>query len=737
MAITMQGSWTVSVKAKNAAFAQRFVIAGATSGNGTYAGAVATPPVLVTGAAWSVTVQNNPGTGWVDSGDQIRFPTVSGGQVRFDIETNDAGGDEDFDDLILTCSMPQTATDFVVYGNVRYYAGLCFNPCFRRFVVIDTLAKLTYALQNPVLAKAVQALYPHRVLEEEPRIGAFPPRPPEPPIMIPLDGSGALPSRQAMVLRLSEKTEAAATTKKRRAAAEEEARTVVAMRTIGSQARVQARASLIDTVAIASIIDKLFPICRTGKLAGVVLRFLEYDRTVAELAGGPYSGTGDRETLGVCATDRNGNYIFRFDRTLAEFFGEADVDVAAGENEVVQSMPDLIAQVLDPMAAGGVRYESAPYFNVPILKRIDLCVPDLVVPSACQGQNAIQSIGNIFIGAPVVGPPPPGQPPGFGPRVGFNNFLGSGGRITAKNSLGPSTRCAAWVGSLDLYACFLDHPNVKTYTIRYRPLGTSTWNFFTQEYKHPKIASIGLPGYDGDTIGPITTPLHIDGGPADPSPAYTNIENDVSFVFTHRNRKAQILTGLYAPTPGAVQFRIEGYDAAGNVVAGADDSVTLFIDNVVPRLNILSVEMDDGLGAPQSGGDCALFTVPAGNPAEPLRVVYRADDLAGSLGTYNLSVRKGNIGTVGIAGSGGPISGAYAHIDDLLCTDFHGTSDDPGADSSAFITTEVSPSSGAWLDPGQPFCTFAVNVGATTRVTDGYSTGDNHGPTQYLLGIQQ
>src|SRR4029079_9463128 len=99
MAIPMQGSWTVSVKAKNADFPQRFIIAGADSGNGTYAGALSTSPVLVTGAHWRIQIQNDPGGGFIDSADQIKFPTVSGGQYRFDIESNDAGGDEDFNDL--------------------------------------------------------------------------------------------------------------------------------------------------------------------------------------------------------------------------------------------------------------------------------------------------------------------------------------------------------------------------------------------------------------------------------------------------------------------------------------------------------------------------------------------------------------------------------------------------------------------------------------------------------------
>ena len=85
MAIPMQGSWTVSVKSKSADFPQRFIIAGADAGNGTYVGAVATPPVPVTGAHWRIQIQNDPGGGFVDSADQIKFPTISGGQYRFDI----------------------------------------------------------------------------------------------------------------------------------------------------------------------------------------------------------------------------------------------------------------------------------------------------------------------------------------------------------------------------------------------------------------------------------------------------------------------------------------------------------------------------------------------------------------------------------------------------------------------------------------------------------------------------
>src|SRR5215813_11590390 len=130
MAIPMQGSWTVSVKSKSADFPQRFIIAGADSGNGTYNGAVSTPPVLITGANWRIQIQNDPGGGFLDSQEQIKFPTVSGLQYRFDIESNDAGGDADFNDLILTCSTPVTSTEFIIYGNVTLYSGICrVNPC--------------------------------------------------------------------------------------------------------------------------------------------------------------------------------------------------------------------------------------------------------------------------------------------------------------------------------------------------------------------------------------------------------------------------------------------------------------------------------------------------------------------------------------------------------------------------------------------------------------------------------
>jgi hypothetical protein len=739
MAISMQGAWTVRVAVKNAAFAQRFIVSGAATGNGTYAGDVATPAVFVTGSHWTITVQHNPGTGFVASQERIKFPTVSGGQVRFDIESNDSGADADFDDLVLTCSAPQTATEFVVFGHVSHYGDGCiFNPCFRRYLVIDSPIALAEALKISALRQVVAKLYPERTRPVPPR--------PDPettfrPLVLPLRDEAALPPKQALAITLGEADRPAPEAPRGKAAEGESAPvpTVTRVRAVALGAAAPTTAVGVDRVALASLFDRFVRRCETGPLPGVVLRFQEYDRTGAELAGGVYTGTGDRETLGVCATDVNGNYVFRFSRSVADLFAEADVDVAAGENEVVQSAPDVIVQLLDAMAPGGVAFETASYANVPLLKRIDICIPRSrlgQLPTACQGQHAIQAIGNVFIGAPTIAPPM-GQPPGFGPRVGFSNVLGQTGRITARNVLGPQARCAAWGGRLDLYACFLDHPAATRYTVRHRRLGETDWHFVTEEYRHPRIASIGLPGYSGDVIGPTPAPLHVDGGPAVPAPAYANIESDAAFVLTHRNRKVQLRSATYAPTPGPVQFRIEGYDAAGLKVPGTDDSVTLFIDNSTPTLHI-DENVTMGL---QTLGDCALLTLPAGQPAAPLTVRFKADQEEGFLDGYSLGVSKGASGAFAVAPpppSTAPFrERAYVHGDDLACSSLRGTVDDPTADPvTGYVTVDLTPSGGAWLAPSQPFCAFSVTLSASTRVTDGYGVFGTYSAVPVLIGIQ-
>lgn len=713
MAIPMQGSWRVSFKSKSAAFPQQFIIAGATTGNGTYAGAPGTF-ADVTGEHWRVQVQNNPGTGFIDSAEQIKFPTISGGQYRFDIESNDAGADEDFNDLILTCSTPVTQTDFIVYGHVRSYSGRCFLPCFRGWLVIDTLATLVEALRNLTLRKALETVYPERV-----RIKPIPDPDPPPfvPMLIPLNDTALIPAKRLQVLRLPD------------ANAKESGEAGLSIQTMAvSTPANAARLATLDRTAIGAILGK-YPRCHFATMAGYPINWEEYDRTDAELAGGAYSGLGDREALGQAVTDRNGNYVFRFTRSIAQFIEESNIDVGTGENAVVQSMPDLIAKLVDAAAPGGVAFESAPYWNVPVFRRIDLCFrrPQR---TGCQGGRNIQALGAIRLG------------------IAATVFDGEG-RITCTDvSLSdiPQARCAAWSGRVRLFGCFIGSAvPVTQYTIRHRRragMGWSAWEFYREGMFLQKIGFV-LP----QKVGPFSRNLEVvNGGGLVPAEAYDNIEQNLAWAASDWFLKAVISTSggspAYAPSPGTVQFQIQGYDAAGNFVSGATDTVTMFIDNTVPDLDLDSVQMGT-----QTGGDCALFTLTGEPNPAVLTVRFKAIQEQGFLGSYNVTVRKGNIGGFAIATTTGPLgeasaalSGSYTHSSAVSCGQLVGTQapGEPLADASDYATAYVVPAVGNWLEPGQLFCTFSVNVGATMRRTNGYNSAeDGFGPAQYLLGIQR
>ena len=148
MAITMQGAWFVKVKSKSASFTQRFIISGASLNSGTYSGVTSTPEVLVDGSAWNISIQHNPGSGFLNSTMKLKNPQIIGGEYRFDLQSNDTGGDEDFNDLIITFRTPVTDQDYLVYGSISYYKGCLINPCYR-IIVIDTRLKLKEALRNP------------------------------------------------------------------------------------------------------------------------------------------------------------------------------------------------------------------------------------------------------------------------------------------------------------------------------------------------------------------------------------------------------------------------------------------------------------------------------------------------------------------------------------------------------------------------------------------------------------
>lgn len=718
----MQGSWNVEVKSKSAAFNQRFIINGSDSADGIYEGKVGTPTIFVTGAQWSITVEHNPTgpTPWIPSADRLGTLYYSGGKIKFDIFTNDTGPDQDYNDLVLNCWISENDSEFVLYGKVSTYKGFCgFNPCYDYpTLVIDSQANLKELLKNATVRKVLEKLYPERIREAEgpPLINVpFPEPDPAPfrPLMIPLSAERTL--AQVEHARLKEQADLKKAPKS--SFAVRSGKLPLTEQLI--EAPMTARATVYDDISIhkldlAKLKDRFRLACTVKSRPGILLRFLEYDRTTVELTGGPYSGTGDRQILGLAVTDEEGNYIFRFTRTLPEIAEEYG-DVASGESLVTELRPDIIVQVVSEVDPGSpVLYETGLYSNVANLRRINLCIPEDAInpgPAACQGGRAIQAIGNIFT------------------LSGVGNTLDTEGRITATHSSGPQITRGAWAGRLDLNACFLDHPEVTHYTIRYRKPG-GDWSFVKQLYKHIYIPEIGNPSSPLHKVGPFDTSLKVDGGLAQIVDAYKNIESNPNWTAIHRLRKVQLSSAMYASAlytsrAGTVEFWIEGYNVAGNKVAAADDKIKLFIDNRVISGDISGISMG-GI----SLGECGLFDLPTVN--QPLVVRFKVDHPGGFLKKYSLIVLRGSATDVSVTAPSQPLIMDYDET--THGNSFYGTLNAVSPDGDGYVEAELHPV-GVWLPTGKNFCAFAFEIYGKPRITDGHSLATGYRLDVELIGI--
>lgn len=742
----MQGSWIVRVKSKSAAFPQRFVISGATTGNGTYTGVVSTPDVWVSGNHWTITIQNDPGTGFRPSVEQVKFPVVSGGNYWVDIESDDggvSGPDMDFNDLILTCYTPVTDEDFLVYGHISHYSDGCLiNPCFPRYVVIDNWKSLYAALRVPHLKEVIEKLYPEKTW----RIPPIPDPDPAPfkPLMIPLFDETPVPDKKYQILQVA-RQEFTAGTKKSKG----EAMTMSYNAVRSSEEAVLIRQENrhvfeIDKVKLGSIFDRLRLNCETGPIPGAYLKFYEYDRTSSEMAGGAYTGDGSREYLGFTQADHLGNYVFRFRRSIAQFVTEAIDDTASGEDAVKQSMPDLILFLADPFNISHTLYESGCYWNIPLLKRINLCIPYLsagLIPQPCDGQSVIQRIGNTVLG--------PLDPVTL-TRVGSGNYLTADGKITAYHYLAPQVRCAAWRGSLAIWGC-LKNKDIKWYTIRHKT-STSGWTMHSANFTLPKYFYIGgSPVLANAFVGPYTKQLKLNSSVKEDCYAYLNVEAEVDpdWMASMRNLKAFLSSTALIDEKGPVKIRLEGFKDNGDKVA--DETVTLYIDNVGANA---AIDPDITM-AGETLGNCALFTLPkdVNNVTienSPITVRFKAIQKSGFMNAYELYMYKGATGYFAVNPGVLPANfiGAfldnlpnrgrtYQHTSNLDCdTNFKGTISEVTADSDGFYEVVLTPA-GNWLEAGQTFCAFSLNLSGTTRHTNG-STGYGYFyGGQVLIGIQR
>ncbi len=396
--------------------------------------------------------------------------------------------------------------------------------------------------------------------------------------------------------------------------------------------------------------------------------------------------------------------------------------MASGEALATQLRPDVIVQVLGTGMT--MTWETAPYYNILNVQRIDLCIPYASAhPNrACSGDRVIQRIGDVIVLHSALS--------------GHPNTLDADGRITCRNANAPQVDCAGWRGGLRLYCCF-GKPQALRYAIFHKRFSESNWHPVNQGHVLNYIPDFA-PGYTGTSVGPTLSAVHpgVPTGlpPNTPIPTYANHEGDLNWI--ENDLKMILSSGLYRPEddPGSVEFHIEAYDGAGNVVAATSDTITLYIHNQTTMAgrpqgskgDIQSITM----GA-TTLGDCALFNLSSPNAA--LTVKNRAVDPAGFLHSWTLTVTRGNNNGVPVTVVGGIAPRTYNSPGPLDC-DFTGTRE--FGDAEDYVTTDLQPSGGAnWLPDGVTFCAFAFTLRAYDRVTDGRTAHPEVVFWQDLIGL--
>ncbi len=765
MIISMQGNWEVAVKSKNASYQHRFIIQGAASGNGSHNGTTGTS-INVTGDQWTIAIQNKPHSGWQLSDTQIKFPKQIGGNYEFEIWSNDAGSDEDFNDLILTCSTPVNINDFILYGNVKLYSGRCiFNPCRKFPFIIETYPGLKKALKNPLIKDWVRKYYPERIPQENEDLNPPNPEPYFKPVVFDLSGEAMQPKSTLNYVRSKnpkekedQEKEEKNNGKNAKESLSEMAASNFQLLSSSTKPATLERISALseDRIKLATDIGGLFHACSTEAGSNLTLTFEEYDRTAGELSGGAYTGTGNRQLLGDTITDMHGNYIFRFSFDMT-FPGLADSsDIAPGEDVNTVMFPDVIVKIVD-YSPHEVRYESAPYYNISNLKRIDLCLPksQVYVTSTCFNGNLIGSLGNVFIGGNQNSSA--STFPANLRRYGNSNKLESNGVISVNSSLaGFLVKCAAWKGKIDMKGCMYDSAKnaaenkIVWYTIRIRRSGTPGWEYVSQNYKHPKFSKRNLPNYTGDDVGPFYPNA---GGTLNGEvAAYKNIQREafvdgVDWEFSNIDRFMQLNTALYdfisgVRTPGTFYVRVDGYDSSGALVPDATDLIPLFIHNNGLNFQLTSPSFNDPLINPT---DCRLYRLTDAQMKTPIEFAFQANDPYGFVNKYNLNIERcpnsaldlnaniegnftiaGKYTFVGIDHNNDPTEraiGSYPSNAQDACTGYTGSQEDFTNPGMIDVQIEPTASAGGWIKPGEYFTVYTFDLTATQRVTNGYNSG--------------
>lgn len=378
----MQGNWCINVESKNTIHPQQFLISGATSGSGIYNVSLNAPPVMVSGNQWVLSIQSDLGNGFVQSHEQIRYPYKVGGKYHFTIEASTTKHSEGLNDLTLSLCTPQTTTDFLIYGNVSTYDDPCFfNPYHHFWIVLETRHAFFEALKYDALRLAIKQLYLDRLAEEV--LVPFTERTKEQftPLIIPLHDDTIIPPSLGQVLKINRKP---AKISEDKSQADNYSITPEEIFTLSQPKKLEIE---LNRMSLVNLFDQVLPRSITESLSNIELHFFEYIRTATEFNGGPYSGEGKRKRLGSCISDQFGNYIFRFCKSKIAYLDNSIFKTRLAKDTAFQFMPDILIQ-LHHKTTNNLIHESIPFWNVPLLKRINISFPkkkltsmvDFVIP---------------------------------------------------------------------------------------------------------------------------------------------------------------------------------------------------------------------------------------------------------------------------------------------------------------------------------------------------------------------
>ena len=363
MAVNMQGTWCISLKSKKTRKLQKLEISGAQSGNGLYDLEQDTTPIIAGGEHWTIQLLQDTGSNFLPCREQIRFPYKTDGKYQFDVESAGINTEK----TILSCNMPQSTSDFLIYGNISTYDEPCFfNPFYHFWIVLETREAFYEALKYNALRFAIKKLYLDRLAKEillpnsERNIEEFI------PLIIPLNDENIIPPSLGQVLKINKNSDTKTMYRENYTISTEE------IVTLSKPGHLNVD---INTAALCNLYDQVLPRTITEPLGNIELQFYEYIRTNQEFCGGPYTGEGKRKKLGSCISDESGNYLFHFSKSKNAYLTRFIFNRKLDKDSAFQFMPDVLIQLRDK-ENNRLIHETIPYWNLPLLKRINICFPD-------------------------------------------------------------------------------------------------------------------------------------------------------------------------------------------------------------------------------------------------------------------------------------------------------------------------------------------------------------------------